>query len=52
MDATQPRQWQKRNTVRLEVRGEPHERGSYVRLWAGGAGGRWWLVAEVTELAS
>jgi hypothetical protein len=32
--------------------GEPPERGAYVRVWARDAGGRWWLVAEVTEPAS
>ena len=31
------------------VRGEPRERGAYVRVWAGDGGGRWWLVAEVVE---
>jgi ketosteroid isomerase-like protein len=35
-----------------DVRGEPPERGAYVRVWARDAGGRWWLVAEVTEPAS
>jgi hypothetical protein len=33
-----------------DVRGEPPERGAYVRVWARDAG--WWLMAAVTEPAS
>lgn len=35
-----------------DLRGTPAERGAYVRVWARDAGGRWWLMAEVTDPAS
>jgi ketosteroid isomerase-like protein len=34
-----------------EIDTTPAQRGAYLRVWARDAGGRWWLMADVTEPA-
>jgi hypothetical protein len=35
-----------------QLRNPPAERGTYLRVWARDAAGRWWVVADVTEPAA